>query len=360
MGMLDPLPGAPGGVWSAESLAAFDPAYFAARLNEAMSADTLTLCTQWMTWATYADDYYFVKFGAARDLAAAKLQDRRLAALMRVDGSSPLAPESALEAGLGSLWQRTAPGLSVEHRAWLRDTLVDMLASWSWEIVNQSQHRIPDLVEYVEMRRKTYGSDFTVLLCLLTAGAEIPAEVLASQPVRSLTAAAHDYGCFVNDICSYRKEIELDGEIHNGVLVLENWLDIDLDRAIALLNALMTARVGQFEHVRTVELPALMDDLGLPAEARTAVRSYVDRLQNWMAALWAFNKTTRRYEKGALAQALGPSAGRVGLGAPPLPQPAAPPRSPTAPPQPVEKSFLLGLGPSSTIASHAKRTDVVE
>ena len=37
--------------------------------------------------------------------------------------------------------------------------------------------------------------------------------------------AAQDCACLINDVFSYQKEIEFEGEIHNGVLVLATFLD---------------------------------------------------------------------------------------------------------------------------------------
>ena len=34
-----------------------------------------------------------------------------------------------------------------------------MLESWLWELANQIQNRIPDPVDYIEMRRLTFGAD---------------------------------------------------------------------------------------------------------------------------------------------------------------------------------------------------------
>ena len=45
--------------------------------------------------------------------------------------------------------------------------------------------------------------------------------------MRSLENAAADYACLTNDVFSYQKEIEFEGELHNGVLVVQNFLDVD-------------------------------------------------------------------------------------------------------------------------------------
>ena len=95
-----------------------------------------------------------------------------------------------------------------------------MTSSWLWELANQAQNRIPDPVDYVEMRRMTFGSDLTMSLCRLAHGQQVPPEIYRSGPLRSLENAAADYACLLNDVFSYQKEIEYEGEVHNGVLVV--------------------------------------------------------------------------------------------------------------------------------------------
>lgn len=55
----------------------------------------------------------------------------------------------------------------------------------------------------------------------------MPDEVYRSGPMRSLENAAADYACLMNDVFSYRKEIEYEGEIHNALLVVQNFFDCD-------------------------------------------------------------------------------------------------------------------------------------
>ena len=100
-----------------------------------------------------------------------------------------------------------------------------------WELANQLQHRIPDPVDYVEMRRATFGSDLTMSLCRLATAAAVPPEIYRSGPVRSLENAARTTRASLNDVFSYQKEIEYEGEIHNGVLVVQNFFGCDYPTA---------------------------------------------------------------------------------------------------------------------------------
>jgi len=115
-------------------------------------------------------------------------------------------------------------------------------------------YRIPDPIDYVEMRRKTFGSDLTMSLSRLSQGGEIPMEIYYSRPMRSLENAAADFACFCNDIFSYQKEIEFEGEIHNLVLVVQHFMNCDIPRGVEIVNNLMTARIQQFQHIVEIVL----------------------------------------------------------------------------------------------------------
>jgi germacradienol/geosmin synthase len=317
MGMLEEIPGIPGsGIWDEERLAAFDFAVCAARLHPDASGPELDVSSAWLTWGTYGDDYFPVVFGNTRNLAAAKLQNDRLSTFMPLDCASAPPPANPLERGLAELWLRTAKPMPVEKRRWFRTSVEAMTESWLWELLNQMQHRVPDPVDYIEMRRKTFGSDLTMNLARITRGEKIPAAVFRARPMRSLEDAAQDYACFTNDVFSYQKEIEFEGELHNCVLVLQHFLGIESAQAVLVVNDLMTSRMQQFEHLVATELPFLADDHKLDEEARRALDGYVVELQDWMAGILDWHQLTGRYDEAALRKQRTPRAlrGPTGLG----------------------------------------------
>ncbi|OLZ67426.1 Geosmin synthase [Streptomyces sp. IMTB 2501] len=289
MGILDE------GVWDEDKLAAHDLALCSAGLDPDATPEALDLSAQWLAWGTYADDYYPLVYGRRRDLAGARLSTARLSACMPVEGEPALVPADAMERGLVDLWARTTGGMTAGQRQTLKDTVDVMTESWVWELSNQLQNRIPDPVDYLEMRRATFGSDLTLSLCRLGHGPAIPPEVYRSGPVRALENAAIDYGCLINDVFSYQKEIEYEGEIHNAILVVQNFFGVDYPAALGVVHDLMTQRMQQFEHVIAHELPVLYDDFGLSDQGRAAMDGYVLDLQNWLAGILNWHRETDRY-----------------------------------------------------------------
>lgn len=360
MGFYLALPGLPP-LWTAEKVAAYDFAECAARIHPDCSAEALDTTSAWLTWGTYGDDLFPVVYGARRDLAGAKHQNDRLSLFMPLDCVSAPPPLTPLERGLADLWQRTAAPLSLADRENFRKGVEDMTESWLWELMNEAERRVPDPVDYIEMRRRTFGSDLTLNLARVTTGRDLPPALFRARAFRSLEDAAQDYACFLNDVFSYQKEIEFEGELHNIVLVLEHFLDIDRDAAVVVANDLMTSRMQQFEHLLAHDIPALADDLGLDEAARKGLDVYVAGLQDWMAGILDWHVLTRRYGEDFLRRHGPPRPGLpdrmsgLGTSAARLPAPSAPVATSAAAPSAstVPHSFT-GLGTSAARLIAAK------
>ncbi len=191
--------------------------------------------------------------------------------------------------------------MPLDDRRTLKTAINTMTESWVWELSNQIQHRIPDPIDYLEMRRATFGSDLTLSMCRMGHGPKVPPEVYRTGPVRALENAAIDYACLLNDVFSYQKEIEYEGEVHNAILVVQNFFGIDYPTALGVVHDLMTQRMRQFEHVAANELPIVYDDFDLSDEAREIMKGYVTDLQHWMAGILNWHREVDRYKAEYLA-----------------------------------------------------------
>ncbi|NBE56942.1 germacradienol/geosmin synthase [Streptomyces sp. YC537] len=313
MGMLRVQPGQPlSDIWDEHRLAGYDFPLCSAGLDPDATPEELDLSANWLTWGTYGDDLYPALYGRTRDLAGARAATERLALFMPLDDAAAPEPANALERGLADLWARTAGPMSAKDRAAFRRTVEDMTASWVWELVNQAQHRIPDPVDYIEMRRLTFGADMTMRLCRIKHGERVPDAVYRSGPVRSLENSAVDYASLLNDLFSYQKEIEYEGEVHNGVLIVQNFFDVDYATGVALVDDLMNARLRQFQHVVRHELPVLYEDMELDAPTREILDGYVRELRDWMAGILHWHRECRRYREQDLRAGTGARPWRLG------------------------------------------------
>ncbi|WP_091451634.1 family 2 encapsulin nanocompartment cargo protein terpene cyclase [Actinokineospora iranica] len=314
MGIIDEVPG----LWDEEKTRAYDLALCSSGIHPDADLEALDLSTHWLVWGTYGDDYYPVLFGRTGDMAGAKALTERLSQFMPLDGEPTPVPVNALERGLADLWERTAGPMAPDARLAFRRAVDDMTESWLWELGNQYQNRIPDPVDYIEMRRKTFGSDMTKSLCRIGHGKSVPDEVYRSRAVQSLELAATDYGWMINDVFSYQKEIQFEGEIHNMVLVVQNFFDCGPEIAMKIVGDLMEGRMRQFEHAVAVELPAMFDDFDLDTDARTTLIGYAEELQNWMSGILVWHQDCLRYDEPHLRKHFADSPGAAG--SPPTPQ----------------------------------------
>ncbi len=318
--LMDALPGVPGsGLWNERRLRGFDLPLCSAGIHPDATLEELNLTSGWLAWGTYADDYYPAVFGRTLDLAGARAANERLCLFMPLDDETVPVPLNGLERGLADLWSRTAAPMAPQARQKFRTAVVDMIDSWLWELANTLQNRIPDPVDYIEMRRKTFGSDLTMSLSRLAHGQSVPEEIYRSRPVRALENAAADYACLVNDVFSYQKEIQFEGEIHNAVLVVQNFFDCDRHTALRIVSDLMNSRMRQFQHIVEIELPAMYEDLGLAPDIRQTLDGYAAELKDWLAGVLLWHQDCRRYGEDDLIREAAASAaplilGPVGLG----------------------------------------------
>ncbi|MFT7840933.1 germacradienol/geosmin synthase [Saccharothrix sp. BKS2] len=298
MGIYDDVPG----IWTPEKVRGYDYALCSAGIDPDGTLDQITLSSDWLAWGTYGDDYYPYVYGRSPDLAAAKVATERLKQFMPVEGESPITPANPLERGLADLWRRTADPMPVGYREDFRHAVAKMIDAWLWELHNQRLNRIPDPIDYVEMRRRTFGSDLTKSLAKFGHGNTVPPEVYRTRVVQNMENAASDYAWMINDLVSYRKEVQYEGELHNLVLVVRNFLDVGFKRAYQVVHDLQTARMEQFQHIVDIELPALFEDLDLDRPARDTLLKYAAELQDWMAAIVEWHFKTYRYGDAALEE----------------------------------------------------------
>jgi germacradienol/geosmin synthase len=301
MGMYAALPGVPGGyIWTEEQLAGFDFAQCSGRLHPDATLDELNVSTRWLAWGTFGDDWFPRVYGPTRDMVGAKACNARMSLFMPLDCASMPPPANALEAGLGDVWLRTATPMSLEDRRSFKDAVASMTESWLWELQNHIQQRIPDPIDYIEMRRRTFGSDLTMNLARITHSGDLPPEIFQTRPMIGLEMAAQDYACFTNDVFSYQKEIQYEGELHNMVLVVQNFLGVEPAQAVLVVNDLMSSRMQQFEHIIATELGFVADGFELGEADRSTLEGWVQMMKDWMAGILDWHRMSARYPAASL------------------------------------------------------------
>jgi germacradienol/geosmin synthase len=297
MGMLDE------GVWDAEKVADFDFALCSAGIDPTGTADELCLNATWLTWGTYGDDYYPAAFGRTRDRLGATVQTERLKMFLPTqDGAVPPQPQNALERGLADLWLQTTADMTEAARGYLRNAIVSMVESWLWELDNVALNKVPDPVDYLEMRRRTFGAELTACLANLKLGDAVPPALKQHEAIASLENSAADYACMINDVFSYQKEIEYEGDVHNLILVVQTFFDCSYEDALRIVEDVMAQRLAQFQRAATIELPLAYTDYDLDEEARAALDGRAAQLRDWIAGILHWHRKTHRYTEEDLAR----------------------------------------------------------
>jgi germacradienol/geosmin synthase len=212
-------PGTPD-IWDEAALEAMDYALLCAYTHPDCDGPELDLITDWYVWVFYFDDHFLEVFKKTQDQKGARTYLDRLPLFMSLD---PPEPVNAVERGLADLWGRTVPSKSDAWRDRFSVSTLNLLRESLWELSNISTGRVPNPVEYIEMRRKVGGAPWSADLAEHAAGVEIPERVVGTRPLRVLKDTFSDGVHLRNDLFSYQREVEEEGELSNGVLVLETF-----------------------------------------------------------------------------------------------------------------------------------------
>ncbi|MCP2729392.1 terpene synthase family protein [Limnofasciculus baicalensis] len=273
-------------VWDEKTFDRMDFAAFAAATHPDAPAPELNLITDWYIWGWFIDDYFAQTFErGSSDMEQANAYLSRLLSFMPTDLNTPIPePQNPPEFSLVDLWPRTAPTMSEQWRQRYIEHILVMAEASRQELLKTSKNkeRILDPVEYIILRRKLSGMSWAADLVEHSLASEIPPEIYDTRTIRVLNDTYADRGALWNDILSYHHDID-DGKVNNCVVVLQHFLNTDLQTAVNLVNDLATSRLYQFENTLSVELYPAMDECGLDGAARQQVLRYVKALQDWMA-----------------------------------------------------------------------------
>jgi len=316
MGFLEPQQGRH--IWKEAELERHDYGLLCAYTHPDCDGQELDLITDWYVWVFYFDDHFLEMYKRTRDTEGAREHLMNLRRFMPVDASGGM-PEASepVARGLADLWVRTVPAMSMAWRHRFADRTRNLLEESLWELANISANRIANPIEYIDKRRKVGGAPWSANLVEHAAAAEVPESIAATRPLRVLADTFADAVHLRNDIFSYQRETQVEGEVNNGVLVFERFFGQTTQQAADAVNDLITSRMQQFEHTAVTELPMLLADRGVPPAGQAAVLAYVKGLQGWQSGGHEWHMRSSRYMNGAAEPEASPVAflaGPTGLG----------------------------------------------
>ena len=241
-------------IWDERKFDAMDYALLCSYTHPDSPSPELDLVTDWYVWVFFFDDHFLEIFKRSQDMAGAKEYLYRLRAFMPVHPQSPPPiPTNPVERGLADLWSRTVPTASLDWRLRFSESTKNLLEESLWELANISQDRVANPIEYIEMRRKVGGAPWSANLVEHAVGAQIPPQIASTRPMDVLKDTFADGVHLRNDLFSYQREVEDEGENANCVLVFERFLNVGTQEAANLTNDLLTSRLQQFENTAITE-----------------------------------------------------------------------------------------------------------
>ena len=294
------------GIWDARRFEAMDLALLVASAHPGAEASDLELIADWHVWAYYLDDFFVELFRRPCNVAGARGLVERLPAFMpEADVACGQVAVNPVERALADVWSRSAGELSPVVRARLREDVLVFARSWLWELECHVGRRVPEPVDYVAMRRRTSRSAFAADLVQHALRVELTAHHLGARPMSMLLDAFADVAGLRNDAVSYRRETAVEGAADNGVLVLQRFLDCDIELAAAIVDRLAAVRLEALE--RGCE----------PAAAGCAdAARYAQGLRDWLAGAERWSLETGRFDVDdarplSVPAGLGTSAARL-------------------------------------------------
>ena len=231
---------------------------------------------------------------------------------------SPRSPPTRWRRGLADLWTRTAGPLSPNARNLFRKAIQDMTESWLWELNNQIHNRVPDPVDYVEMRRKTFGSDLTMSLSRLSQGDAIPEDVFHTRHA----ARAGELGRRLRlprptTSSPTRRRSSSRASSTTACSSSRSFLDLDKAAAVAGRQRPDDRAHAAVRAPRRQGAARPRPALRPGREGAEKLSKYVEKLQQWMAGVLRWHAAVDRYKEFELRNAAKPerlSGNLTGLG----------------------------------------------
>ncbi|SIN09298.1 terpene synthase family protein [Micromonospora cremea] len=263
-----------------------DAAGLAGRACPDGSADGLRLLTDLISWLFVMDDACD-EDGLGADPARLAPAIGTLLDVLDRCGDPAVVPPAAGPLGdaLHDLCRRTRlhdrPALLLRFVSQIREYLLALL----WEAANRERRRVPEVADYVQLRRHIGGARPCLTLTELASGEPPEAGRHADPALAALDLLAVDLVCWCNDLFSYGKESRADPDAHNLVTVIAQEIDADEPGALR-------AAADRFNQGLAAYLSA---EDALLASGDDRLRPALAARRNWIRATYDWSLVAARY-----------------------------------------------------------------
>lgn len=265
-------------------LRAAEAADLAGRACPRAPVDRLRLLTDLITWLFVVDDSCDEDELGAEPGRLAPTVGGLLGVLDRHGADVAAAPAvGPLGVGLADLCRRVRehrrPALLLQLVAQLREYLLALL----WEAANRQHRRVPELAEYLQMRRHTGGVRPSLTLTDLACDVHPGPDRRTDVAVLALDDLTADLVCWCNDLFSHRKEVRGAADPHNVVTVIAARQGQDVDAALRAGAELFNDGLDRYLAAEA----ALAEDPSMAA--------YLDVRRSWIRATYDWSLRAVRY-----------------------------------------------------------------
>lgn len=241
---------------------------------------TLRLATDWCVWLFAFDDGFCESRGAGE-------MTRALPRLFTVldDLQAGQEVEDVFARTLLEIKSRiSAYGDDDQLDRW-RSVTKDYLFAQVWEAANREADVVPQVEDYIFMRRRT-GAMLTVFSLIdIASGRGLSPEEWRHPDVRAITESANDIVVWDNDLISYAKESDGTNSSNNLVNVLASHRGYSRQRAMETIGVMRNQAIDDMVALRP----------SLEALGSEAVLAYVRGLEYWISGSVDYSLTSSRY-----------------------------------------------------------------
>ncbi|MEV0806705.1 terpene synthase [Micromonospora sp. NPDC050200] len=171
------------------------------------------------------------------------------------------------------------PALLLRLVAQLREYLLALL----WEAANREHQRVPELTEYLQMRRHTGGVRPSLALTDLAYDVRPGPGRRTDPAVLALDNLTVDLVCWCNDLFSHRKELRAAPDPHNLVTVIATHTGQEIDAAVCTAAGLFNDGLDRF----------LVGEAALAGDPTLA--PFLDVRRSWIRATYDWSLRAGRY-----------------------------------------------------------------
>ncbi len=173
------------------------------------------------------------------------------------------------------------------------DHMDGIFAAYDREYHNLISDTVPNVTDYLELRRWTFGHDVWIDLLELTAGCVLPPSIRRDDIYQRAAHASQEFASSYNDLYSMPKELAA-GDVHNLGVCLMHHEGLDEKQAQAAVRCHVLDCVTRFLQAES-QVPALWDGTKCSRKVWAAVESCVFNMRNWISSTYWFHHESGRY-----------------------------------------------------------------